>query len=818
MHGYRKDSEILHTRLAIEKSKGLFSMDELKRAYEDLGIDIDTLQQASQLDNSVILELYRSTCTAHAANLAKQESLKESLAIISNSRGRPAIFEEAKQLIFELDLNSAYKILEVQAETEDDFIASAYHLAASESRFSPDECIEALRIIGESRKSSELLKLYRSISGHEDAWQVPAPDIPAGLNNIGNTCYLNSVLQYFFAIRPLRERVLQAGRKNDEKEYRINPSYGCGRKLTEKEWQRSHRFVAQLSQLYAAMISSPISALTPERELAYMALVSPRWEDEGDRSDAEKPTNNNIFNEGSPLVREPANMSPESQAQVDPFDKTSAAEKSSQKSSEHDQIGSAPPLPPRAHAKNEERYNQEKLRRNSLMQLGAQQDVSECLDNVMFQVEAALTSNEVVEHSEGAQTDMGESFEDSDWVPDGDLLKRLFLGRTCQRVEVQDTQLKRGTSVHLKREVFKILPIDVHEEGQDIYDGLDGFFDEETLEGPEGKPMCRTVTLTDPPALLQIQLQRVQFDRIRGAFKSQAHLNISETIFMDRYLDFDPQDKQDGVRLEKRRRTRELRRRGAELRIRIKELRQGPTSNVSQTLSKTASFLKDMQNLKNYQSTSVKPAEETFEVTKESSDFISDESLTHFLNEEASHVESEITSLEAEIASLKNEVESLWDDERRVEYTLASVFMHRGEASHGHYFLNQRKLEGRRGTDRSQLEEAAQPSTWFKYNDDVVQEVPLSQVLRDSTNATPYLVSFVRKDIQEEVGLFDTVCRDIYHESTNNISSVPKEFTTNQASGEGDIVMQDITQGQKGVSTGSIQHPALKDDDTMKTP
>jgi ubiquitin carboxyl-terminal hydrolase 25/28 len=32
---------------------------------------------------------------------------------------------------------------------------------------------------------------------------------PIGLVNIGNTCYLNSLLQYFFAIKPFRDLVLQ---------------------------------------------------------------------------------------------------------------------------------------------------------------------------------------------------------------------------------------------------------------------------------------------------------------------------------------------------------------------------------------------------------------------------------------------------------------------------------------------------------------------------------------------------------------------------------------------------------------------------------
>lgn len=32
--------------------------------------------------------------------------------------------------------------------------------------------------------------------------------LPVGLNNIGNTCYLNSLLQYLFTVKPIRDIVL----------------------------------------------------------------------------------------------------------------------------------------------------------------------------------------------------------------------------------------------------------------------------------------------------------------------------------------------------------------------------------------------------------------------------------------------------------------------------------------------------------------------------------------------------------------------------------------------------------------------------------
>lgn len=137
-----------------------------------------------------------------------------------------------------------------------------------------------------------------------------------------------------------------------------------------------------------------------------------------------------------------------------------------------------------------------------------------------------------------------------------------------------------------------------------MYDGLDGFFDEETLVGSGGKPVRRTVTLLEPPPLLQIQLQvrcslfiffldyavtyeavshciaqRVQYDRASmRAFKSQAHLEMGEKLYMDRYLDFDPANPEDEARLTKRKEATVCRKEIASLRARMTELRPNQVS------------------------------------------------------------------------------------------------------------------------------------------------------------------------------------------------------------------------------------------------
>lgn len=54
----------------------------------------------------------------------------------------------------------------------------------------------------------------------------------------------------------------------------------------------------------------------------------------------------------------------------------------------------------------------------------------------------------------------------------------------------------------------------------------------------EGKDTVRYLSISHLPPILQIQVQRVQFDRANGrAYKSTSHLAFPEIIYMDRYLD-----------------------------------------------------------------------------------------------------------------------------------------------------------------------------------------------------------------------------------------------------------------------------------------
>lgn len=85
------------------------------------------------------------------------------------------------------------------------------------------------------------------------------------------------------------------------------------------------------------------------------------------------------------------------------------------------------------------------------------------------------------------------------------MLYRLFYGKIRQRLTaIPDAQSSRS-SIHEKEDLFSHLPVNVTDDGIDIYDGLSGYFDD--IVEFEGRKARMEVSLVDLPPVLQIQLQ-----------------------------------------------------------------------------------------------------------------------------------------------------------------------------------------------------------------------------------------------------------------------------------------------------------------------
>ena len=170
-----------------------------------------------------------------------------------------------------------------------------------------------------------------------------------------------------------------------------------------------------------------------------------------------------------------------------------------------------PPYPPRPKSINTSAVQE--------AEYGAQQDVTEVIANVLFQLQCAIKADAVDESGEQI-----------------DQVKNLFFGK-----QKSYTRNKAGV-IRTKEEYMSDIKVDVASGSRDIYAALDGAYDVQDVEvGGDVEPQYTSISRLPP--VLQVHVQRVQFDPVKkSSFKSNNHLELKETIYMDRYMESDNPD------------------------------------------------------------------------------------------------------------------------------------------------------------------------------------------------------------------------------------------------------------------------------------
>ena len=360
-----------------------------------------------------------------------------------------------------------------------------------------------------------------------------------------------------------------------------------------------------------------------------------------------------------------------------------------------------PPVPPRERPEDHKKAIQEQI------ESGAQQDVAECIGNVLFQLQCAIKAESI--------DDSGEQL---------DRIKALFFGK-----QKSYTTNEHG-AIRTKEEFMSDIKVNVASGPRDIYTALDSVYDVQDVEvGGSLEPQYTTISQLPP--VLQVMVQRAQYDPEKQvSFKSNNHLELKETIYMDRYLDSSD--------LELRNRRQDCwkwKKRLGKLQERKLELTNTQAGyDVPTVLESTIEYLRSLPGVDSDDPVDVRPG------------------LVDALTKAVNDARQELIELEDEIKNLTASINSQFNDLRSQPYRLHSVFIHRGVVSSGHYWIYIYDFD---------------QGLWRKYNDGYVTEVKAEEVFeaQAQTNpANPYFLVYVKDESKNT--LVSAVCRDVQEPQT----------------------------------------------------
>ncbi|CAG8954152.1 hypothetical protein HYFRA_00005771 [Hymenoscyphus fraxineus] len=770
----RQKEEARNSLLAIGKAR---DSEKIRAVANDKAMTVtealDFFQIASNLDSDSIEAVAVSlSMDGDASKVAR------ALRVIANDRNDPTLQRAATNMEAgnpgsTLSVTDAYNRLQmttVQSHSANDETVLNYYqsLMSDAGPGSQDSFTEALRVIAIDRGSNFLLTKLDDPNAVVEA-APSTSDQPVGLDNIGNTCYLNSLLQYYYTVTPVRKVVIDfQNHRMSLNEEDIKKKRVGGRIVAKSEIIKAQKFVDELHSLFENLRTASTHSVKPTRELAELTIFSSAAEANFRRVSISSPNgppnlasllDSPVYGPQLPpdhpiqlppiqveddieMVDHPGDKSLDNDDDsseatlvdmVDPPSYEASTSKDQRNSPKdiivHDGIvdndtvmvngtdapseekslpkpEKQPPLPPRNKSGLVIQTNdqKEKVSDDELWRFGSQQDVTEVIGNVNFRLLCALKPTSIDAQS-------GEQM---------DIVRDTLYGANA-------VYLQKAQTLEKKVEAWSNLIVFPAPNGpRDIYEALDVVFDEQIVE-IDNSTAAQHASIDKLPPILHIQIQRTAFDSVRQvASKNRNAVNFPETIYLDRYMD---SPNPESTLMKRRRETWKWK-----AQLKVLEARQAALNKTVADISVADALIATKEYINKLQE-------------EEIDGVLVGEDLSECLEERTAEVAEELESISREIAALKQNLNEQFTDMRQYEYKLQAVFIHRGEAGGGHYWIYIYDFDN---------------DIWREYNDEYVTEVKDRRRIFEHQGAvggTPYYLAYVRSS--DRADLVQAVCREV---------------------------------------------------------
>ncbi|KAI1468364.1 cysteine proteinase [Daldinia caldariorum] len=196
-----------------------------------------------------------------------------------------------------MSISSAAKFLGVELNWTVELIRDFVQQLVQDESTNKTQVVEAIDVLSELKRqqdkpeeAAELQQIaeFVKLTGYapmlaSQPHSSPIPgsctSTPPGLKNIGNTCYLNSLLQYFYNVKVIRDIVLNFDLVKldlDEEAVGQRRTGGNGTSVNLEEAIVARQFIEMLQGLFSDLQTTTEAAAQPSQKLANTALSSAR--------------------------------------------------------------------------------------------------------------------------------------------------------------------------------------------------------------------------------------------------------------------------------------------------------------------------------------------------------------------------------------------------------------------------------------------------------------------------------------------------------------------------------------------------------------